>query len=168
MAREKGRGNLQQEKSGRWTLRVGINGRRLSRSTGTTDRDKAENILERFLAPLGLGAMRLPLADAWHHYEMSPNRRDIANTTLKSKRVVWMEFARWMEKNHMEIGHLVEDAEQRLSALSLDVLAGRLLALPRYVTCHVMVSPPKISRPARATTDGPFASCSCEIRRACA
>lgn len=115
MAREKGRGNLQQEKSGRWTLRVGINGRRLSRSTGTTDRDKAEKILERFLAPFGLGAMRLPLADAWHHYEMSPNRRDIANTTLKSKRTVWMEFARWMEKNHMEIGHLAEVTEESVA-----------------------------------------------------
>ena len=115
MAREKGRGNLQQEKNGRWTLRVGINGRRLSRSTGTTDRDKAEKILERFLAPLGLGAMRLPLADAWHHYEMSPNRRDIANTTLKSKRTVWMEFARWMEKNHVEIGHLAEVTEESVA-----------------------------------------------------
>lgn len=115
MAREKGRGNLQQEKSGRWTLRVGINGRRLSRSTGTTDRDKAEKMLERFLAPLGLGAMRLPLADAWHHYEMSPNRRDIANTTLKSKRAVWMEFARWMEKNHVEIGQLSEVTEEAVA-----------------------------------------------------
>ncbi len=115
MAREKGRGNLQQEKSGRWTLRVGINGRRLSRSTGTTDREKAEKFLKRFLAPLGLGAMRLPLADAWHHYEMSPNRRDIANTTLKSKRAVWMEFARWMEQNHVEIGQLSEVTEEAVA-----------------------------------------------------
>ena len=45
MAREKGRGNLQKEKSGRYTLRVGINGRRYSRSTGTTDREKAERAL---------------------------------------------------------------------------------------------------------------------------
>jgi hypothetical protein len=28
MAREKGMGNLQQEKSGRWTMRVCINGKR--------------------------------------------------------------------------------------------------------------------------------------------
>ncbi len=115
MAREKGRGNLQQEKSGRWTLRVGINGRRLSRATGTTDREKAEKFLKRFLAPLGLGDMRIPLADAWHHYEMSPNRRDIANTTLKSKRAVWMEFARWMEKNHVEIGQLSEVTEEAVA-----------------------------------------------------
>ena len=112
MAREKGTGNLQQEKSGRWTLRVGINGRRLSRSTGTTDRDKAEAFLTRFLAPLGLGATRLPLAEAWHHYEMSPNRRDIAQATLNSKRMVWIGFARWMEHNHIEIGHLAEVTEE--------------------------------------------------------
>ena len=111
MARKKGTGNLQQEKSGRWTLRVGVNGRRLSRSTGTTDREKAEIFLNRFLAPLGLGAVRLPLSEAWHHYEMSPNRRDIAKSTLDSKRTVWIGFARWMEKNHIEIGHLAEVTE---------------------------------------------------------
>ncbi len=108
MAREKGTGNLQQEKSGRWTVRIGINGKRISRSTGTQDRTKAEKFLERFLAPLGLGAMRLPLAEAWNHYEMSPKRRDIAKATLDSKRTVWMSFARWMEKHHLEIGHLAE------------------------------------------------------------
>ena len=111
MAREKGTGNLQQEKSGRWTVRVGINGRRLSRSTGTRDRDKAEAFLNRFLAPMGLGAIRLPLAEAWHHYEMSPNRRDVAKTTLASKRTMWMCFARWMEQNHIEIGNLAEVTE---------------------------------------------------------
>ena len=111
MAREKGTGNLQQEKSGRWTIRVGVNGRRLSRSTGTRDRDKAEAFLNRFLAPLGLGAVKLPLAEAWHHYERSPNRRDLARSTLESKRTVWMRFARWMEHNHIEIGHLAEVTE---------------------------------------------------------
>ena len=111
MAREKGTGSLQQEKSGRWTVRVGVNGRRLSRSTGTRDRDKAERFLQRFLAPLGLGTERLPLAEAWHHYEMSPNRRDLARSTLDSKRIVWMGFARWMEHNHIEIAHLAEVTE---------------------------------------------------------
>ena len=111
MAREKGTGNLQQEKSGRWTVRIGINGRRLSRSARTTDRDKAEKFLERFLAPLGLGVVKLPLAEAWHHYEMSPKRRDLARSTLESKRIVWMGFARWMEHNHIEIGHLAEVTE---------------------------------------------------------
>ena len=106
MAREKGTGNLQKEKSGRWTIRVSINGRRLSRSTGTRDRGKAEAFLNRFLAPLGLGTMRLPFAAAWHQYEMSPNRRDIAQTTMRTKRTVWTAFARWMERNHLEIGEL--------------------------------------------------------------
>ena len=115
MAREKGRGNLQKEKSGRYTLRVGINGRRYSRSTGTTDREKAERALERFIAPLGLGATRLPLADAWQRYEMSPNRRDIAKVTLDSKRAVWMSFSRWMEKYHVEIGHLAEVTDEAVA-----------------------------------------------------
>lgn len=115
MAREKGTGNLQREKSGRWTVRVGINGRRLSRSARTTDRDKAERFLNRFLAPLGLGAERLPLADAWHHYEMSPNRRDIATTTLDTKRSVWMAFARWVEKYHLEITELSQVTEQAVA-----------------------------------------------------
>ena len=115
MAREKGTGNLQQEKSGRWTVRVGINGRRLSRSTGTRDRDKAEAFLNRFLAPMGLGATRLPLADAWHRYEMSPNRRDVAKATLESKRSVWMAFARWMEQNHVEAGDLAQVTENAVA-----------------------------------------------------
>ena len=108
MARGKGTGNLQQERSGLWTLRVGINGRRLSRSTGTNDKDKAEAYLKRFLAPLGLGQARLRLADAWNHYEMSPNRRDIAMATLRSKRNAWMSFARWIERNHLEITELAQ------------------------------------------------------------
>ena len=49
MAREKGMGNLQQEKSGRWTMRVGIVGKRHCRSTRTTDREQAERVLQRFL-----------------------------------------------------------------------------------------------------------------------
>ena len=115
MAREKGTGNLQREKSGRWTVRVGINGKRLSRSARTTDRDKAERFLNRFLAPLGLGAERLPLAEAWHHYEMSPNRRDIAKTTLDTKRGVWMAFSRWVEKNHLEITELAQVTDQAVA-----------------------------------------------------
>lgn len=115
MAREKGTGNLQMEKSGRWTIRIGVNGRRLSRSAGTRNRDKAETFLNRFLAPMGLGADRLPLAEAWHHYEMSPNRHDIAKSTLDSKRTVWMAFARWMECNHVEIGHLADVTENAVA-----------------------------------------------------
>ena len=108
MAREKGTGSLQLEKSGRWTMRVGIKGKRYSRSTRTTDREKAEKFLERFLSPLGLGSRRLPLADVWLEYVKSPDRRDLAPSTLNAKRLVWMDFARWMEHHHLEIGNLAE------------------------------------------------------------
>lgn len=115
MARQKGMGNLQRERSGLWTVRVGINGRRISRSSGTADRDEAERFLGRLLFPLGLGGERLPLAEAWHRYEMSPNRRDIARATLKTKRSAWMHFARWMEANHLEVGSLAEVTEEAVA-----------------------------------------------------
>ena len=106
MAREKGMGNLQREKSGRWTMRVCVGGKRISRSTRTTDHERAERILQRFLTPLGLGERRLPLADVWQEYVRSPNRNDLAPATLTAKRVVWMHFARWMERNHFEVDDL--------------------------------------------------------------
>ena len=46
---------------------------------------------------------------------MSPNRRDIALTTLNSKRTVWMGFARWMERNHLEISELAQITEEVVS-----------------------------------------------------
>ena len=106
MAREKGMGNLQREKSGRWTIRVGINGKRYCRSTRTKDRNQAERMLQRFLAPFGLGEHRLPLADVWNAYLASPNRNELAPSTLHSKQNVWMHFARWMERFHFEVSDL--------------------------------------------------------------
>ena len=137
MAREKGTGSLQLEKSGRWTMRVGIKGKRYSRSTRTADREKAEKFLERFLSPLGLGSRRLPLADAWLEYVKSPNRRELAPTTLNSKRLVWMDFARWMERHHLEIGCLGEvtreSVAEYLACIRADVCAstynGRICVL---------------------------------------
>ena len=137
MAREKGMGSLQLEKSGRWTMRVGIKGKRYSRSTRTTDREKAEKFLERFLSPLGLGSHRLPLADVWLEYVKSPNRRELAPATLNSKRLVWMDFARWMEHHHLEIGNLAEVTREAiaeyLACIRADVCAstynGRICVL---------------------------------------
>lgn len=106
MAREKGMGNLQREKSGRWTMRVGINGKRYCQSTRTKDRDQAERVLQRFLAPFGLGEHRLPLADVWLEYVKSPKRNELAKATMDSKRCVWMHFARWMEHFYLPVKDL--------------------------------------------------------------
>ena len=143
MAREKGMGNLQREKSGRWTLRVGINGKCISRSTGTTDREKAEEYLQRFLAPLGLGSRRLPLSDVWLSYVMSPNHRELAPSTMESKRLIWQDFARWMEKNHLEIGSLAEVTREAvgeyLACVRLEVCAAtynrRICVLREIFNC---------------------------------
>lgn len=128
MAREKGMGSLQLEKSGRWTVRIGINGKRISRSARTKDRDKAERFLQRMLAPLGLGDHRLPLADVWLEYVKSPNRNELAKATMESKRNVWMHFARWMEKNHPEVcdlgGVTSEAIAEYLACIRLDISAS--------------------------------------------
>ena len=106
MAREKGMGSLQREKSGRWTMRVGIDGKRYCRSTRTKDRDQAERVLQRFLAPFGLGEHRLPLADVWMEYLKSPNRNEQSKATLEGKRNTWLRFARWMEHFYLPVKDL--------------------------------------------------------------
>ena len=121
MAREKGMGNLQREKSGRWTMRVGINGKRYCRSTRTKDRDQAERVLQRFLAPFGLGDHRLPLAEVWLEYLKSPDRNELAPTTLNAKRVVWMHFAKWMEHSYLPV--------KDLGGITADMIAEYLACL---------------------------------------
>ena len=115
MAREKGMGSLQKEKSGRYTARVCVNGKRFSRSTRTCDREKAMAFLNRLLAPFGLGEKTIPLAEVWREYEKSPNRRDMAVSTMTSKRNVWMSFAAWIEKNHIEITQLKQLTAEAVS-----------------------------------------------------
>ena len=128
MAREKGMGNLQREKSGRWTMRVGINGKRYSRSTRTKDRDQAERFLQRFLAPLGLGDRRLPLAEVWLEYVKSPNRNELARSTMKGKQFVWMHFAQWMEHSYLPVKDLAgvtsDMIAEYLACLRVDVCAS--------------------------------------------
>lgn len=121
MAREKGMGNLQREKSGRWTMRVGIGGKRYCRSTRTKDRDQAERVLQRFLAPFGLGEHRLPLADVWLEYLKSPNRNELARSTMKAKQFVWMHFAKWMEHSYLPV--------KDLGGVTSDMIAEYLMCL---------------------------------------
>lgn len=99
-ARRKGMGNLQRERNGIWTIRVTIDGRRICKSTGTCDRGRAEKILQKFLAPYGLGENKITLMQAWRKYELSPKRRDLSPTTLISKKRVWHFFANWVEEHH--------------------------------------------------------------------
>ena len=128
MARKKGMGNLQKERDGNWTMRVCIHGRRISRTTGTDDRQQAEAYLARFLAAYGRGTRCLKLADVWFEYVKSPNRRDLSQSTLNAKRIVWMHFARWIEQNHLEISELKhvmpETVAEYLAELRIDHTAS--------------------------------------------
>ena len=128
MAREKGMGNLQREKSGRWTMRVCIKGHKYCRSTRTKDRDQAERYLQRFLAPYGLGERRLPLADVWLEYVKSPMRNELARSTMEMKRQVWMHFAKWMEHSYLPVEDLAgvtsDMIAEYLACLRVDVCAS--------------------------------------------
>ena len=127
--RTKGLGGLQLEKTGIWTLRCIINGKRVSKSTGTRDRAEAEQFARRFLAPYvkddaartfeniqaavmterQLAAMReaegpqLKMDDAWAAYEASPMRRDLSPSTLAGKQQVCRVFLEYMKKVFPEV-----------------------------------------------------------------
>ncbi len=127
--RAKGLGGLQQEKTGIWTVRVLINGKRVSKSTGTRDRAEAEQFARRFLAPYvkddaartfeniqaavmterQLAEMKeaegpqLKLEDAWAAYEASPYRRDLSPSTLEGKKQVCRVFVEYMKKVFPEV-----------------------------------------------------------------
>lgn len=96
-------------------------GQAVQSDDGTTDREKAERFLQRFLAPFGLGEHRLPLAEVWNEYIKSPNRNELATSTLHAKRNVWMHFAKWMEHNYLP----VED----LAGVTPDAIAEYLASL---------------------------------------
>lgn len=130
--RGKGLGGLQLEKTGIWTVRCLVNGKRVSKSTGTRDRAEAEQFARRFLAPYvkddaartfeniqaavmterQLAEMReaegpqLRLSDAWEAYEASPLRRDLAPATLEGKKQVFRKFLGYMDKVFPEVVEL--------------------------------------------------------------
>lgn len=127
--RAKGIGGLQQEKSGLWTLRCKIDGKRIAKSTGTHDRAEAEAFARRFLAPYVKGdaartyeniraavmteemlakereaeGPQLKLSEAWKAYEESPYRRDLSPNTLEGKKQVCKVFLDYMAKVFPEV-----------------------------------------------------------------
>ena len=126
--RRKGLGGLQQEPTGIWTVRAYINGKRVSKSTGTKDRKEAEKFAADYLRPYVKGdAQRtydniqalvesdekrkermldelpqLTLADAWEAYVKTPNRRDLSDATLEGKQRVWLSWVKWMGEHFKE------------------------------------------------------------------
>ena len=130
--RSKGTGGLRREKTGMYTVRCIINGRRIAKSTGTKNREEAERFLKRFLAPYvkddaertfikvkeavaterQLAEMRedenpqLALDKVWEAYDKSLKRRDLAQTTLAGKQQVWGAFLEYMHDTFPEAKEL--------------------------------------------------------------
>ncbi len=127
--RVKGLGGLQQEKTGYWTLRCTINGKRVSKSTGTKDRAEAEQFARRYLAPYvkddaqrtyaniqaavmterQLEEMKadegpqMKLSAMWSEYEATPLRKDLAKSTLGSKKYVLEQFLEYLHEFFPEV-----------------------------------------------------------------
>lgn len=148
--RTKGLGGLQLEKTGIWTLRCIIDGKRVSKSTGTRDRAEAEQFAKKFLAPYvkgdpertyqniqaavmtenQLAAMReaegpqLKLADLWQAYRDSPMRKDLAASTMHGKEYVVGKFVEYMRELYpeaVEVRHTTRiHTEQYLNYLRRD------------------------------------------------
>ena len=130
--RLKGTGGLQLEKTGMWTVRCIINGKRVSKSTGTKDREEAERFLKKFLAPYVPGDPertyaniqaavatekqleemeednhpQMTLEEVWDAYDKSLMRRDLTNTTLDSKRQIWFHFKDYLNRTYKEVTEL--------------------------------------------------------------
>ena len=147
MARCKGRGTLQRERNGFYTIRATINGKRVSKSTGTDDPEKAEEILAKYMEPYVRGddirsyqnfqaavatieqkaeieedrRPQLKLADAFDAYKESPLRRDLAASTLEGKLSSWRVFTDWLKEHFptlIEVRHVkAEHVEKYLADL---------------------------------------------------
>lgn len=149
--RAKGSGGLQLEKTGIYTVRCIVNGKRISKSTGTRDLAEAQAFARKFLAPyvkddatrtyLNIQAAvmterqiaelkedeqpQLELKDMWQAYLVSPMRRDLAKTTLDSKQQVVAGFVGWMQKTNRhasEMRHVTRDQVEEY----LNYLRGEL------------------------------------------
>lgn len=152
--RTKGLGTLQLEKNGTYTLRAVINGRRISKATGKTNKEEAEAFLREFMRPfVGNDRERMydtvqalieseekraererekqpqmTFTDAWDCYVKSGERRDLAEATLEGKKMVWNHFVSWMDKkfHHVkELRHVTDEiVELYLSELRVDHAAS--------------------------------------------
>ena len=110
-----------------WHARWKVNGKLVSRSTGTDDRSKAEEWLERqsvvrtgmrdraalskiavaISTSLEDGAdarvVGLPIGDLFELYKSAQNRRDITESTLEGYRHQFNVFTAWMAKRYPDI-----------------------------------------------------------------
>lgn len=108
MARIKGTGNLQSEAAGRWTMRICVHGRRVSRVCYAPSREAAEEELHRFIAENRLANRSLLISDAWAAYESSPDRRELGVNTLSSKYRIWTNFTHYIRKSFPDLVELRE------------------------------------------------------------
>ncbi|MBO5906233.1 MAG: tyrosine-type recombinase/integrase [Kiritimatiellae bacterium] len=181
MARGKGKGTLQQEKNGIWTIRATINGVRKSKSTGTTDRKEAERILDEFMAPYVRGddirsyqnfqaavatveqraeieedaKPQLKLSEAFEAYSVSPLRRDLSQATLEGKKVTWQHFINWLKLPYPEAIEVRHVNAKMVEAYMRDLRDGRAASTYNNRLCVLREMFRVLMRVARAKSN-PF------------
>ena len=105
-----GHGSLFQGESGRWNLIVSDKGRTRCRSTGTSDRDEAEErrkeIVEEMRRKRIDELSRIPLIDAWSLFESSPYAERIEAEGLRRRFNAWLGFAVWMRETHPAVSEV--------------------------------------------------------------
>ncbi len=145
--RGKGSGTLVKRGKG-WCARWMVNGRVFTRTTGESDRRKAETKLAEFTAPFRLGseektletvAARLggvkaeiqkyeddkpatTIMHGWQAYLDQHNRPDTGNSTLETYRFQFEAFSSWMNAEHPEAKEL-----RQVTSEHADRYAGHLL-----------------------------------------
>jgi len=107
------------EKRGKtWLAIWAHNGKRYAKSTGTSNRQQAEALLEEYVGDFSTASIRevqrriaarvsdipaTPLASAWSIFEKAPKRKPVtALTTRQAKQRIDM-FVDWVKKNHPSI-----------------------------------------------------------------
>ena len=148
--RTRGGGTLQKEKNGTYTIRAIVGGKRISKSTGTSNKEEAEKFLREFMLPfIGNDKARmydhvqsiietedkrlererekepqLTLEAGWDAYVKSPDRRDLAEATLENKKTTWAHFLKWLDERFhyvKEMRHVTKEmVELYLADLRVD------------------------------------------------
>lgn len=137
MARRKG--NLQQEKNGIWTARVRIDGKTISRSTGTIVRAEAEKALERLVVIAECGRKRTldsaALLKAWPRYEATVVAARLSPASRQTKYRGWVHFSVWMQQTHPEV-KMLEKVTRQMAEEYLTFFQGGHAP----VTCNLRIS----------------------------
>lgn len=106
MHRKIGKGSLQRELNGKWTLRLAVDGRTINRSSGTRNIAEAKTMLRELVREQAeLRAQRdasVKLLGEWDSIRQALAASGIDEARIDRRRIVWRDFSEWMHMKHPE------------------------------------------------------------------